>query len=65
MNCKSSLLPFNVKGNCKSFLNLHLCFGTCKGWLQILQVHRTYILFYMRETIMSTGTLGQESTSVC
>ena len=26
MNCKSSLLPFNVKGSYKSFLNLHLSF---------------------------------------
>lgn len=31
MNCKSSLLPFNVKGNCKSFLNLHLCLVYIQG----------------------------------
>lgn len=31
MNCKSSLLPFNVKGSCKFFLNLHLCFVYMQG----------------------------------
>lgn len=31
MNCKSPLLSFNVKGSCKSFLNLHQCFVHMQG----------------------------------
>lgn len=31
MNCKSPLPSFNVKGSCKSFLNLHLCFVHMQG----------------------------------
>lgn len=31
MDCKSSLLPLNVKGSCRSFLHLHLCFVYMQG----------------------------------
>lgn len=35
MNCKSSLLPCNVIGSCKSFINLHLCFVSRQGLVTI------------------------------
>lgn len=61
MNCKSPLLSSNVKGSCKAFLNLDLCFVHMQGLAaNPAGPQDTYTAPCKRRT----GTLGKKSTSV-